>query len=974
MKIKISKNKKMYLLFIASIIIFVALYSRVISYIYAGSVNPSFSMAELIESMGKEWFLKHFNILGMFILSDTHLLGNLDHFEVMLYALLIGISIIMCIYNLTFYGKKKEEKHALLIGLFCIIVILRQILSDKILVGDFSWILHFRLYFLSYLTYLPIYIMYLDKLYPSLISPLMIKINKISLGLYSILILLSPLQLHSAFFILFQLIITMLMAYSLFRLINKAFREFNEYSLVTINTLLLFLTSIFDFINKYLIHSSLPIGSLGLLFFFIIESYHLADKYAESFKNVEGLSERLKRNNLLKDDFLTYISKELKSPMSSIIGLTESIVSEDNPLSSEQLLNTKLINYSAVQLYRLVDDMLDFSKLNSNNIVLDNHPVDLKQLTDIIILITKSSLQNKNVSIINNISSELPLIYGDINRLQQIITNLLDSSLRLLTQGTIIFSATLKDNMAVITLEDDGSGIPFWKLNNIFNAYKINDENGVSSNLSLNLTKKLIELHGGTIEISSSLGKGSTISFTLPICGEEEGEFSISTKTMDNLLKNYKVNNSKDSIYTNEAESQNILIIDNDPAGRKLLEHYLIQEGYRTIAVSSGKEGMAVIDNIKDLDLVIVNLFMPDILGYDLCSLIRKKKNTYDLPILMLTSNSKSQGLILSFESGANDYLIRPADKTELLARVRTLLALKEYSKETSYLYNQINYTTQKMADLTDDMKKVKELDKLKTEFFSNISHELKTPLNVIWTSVQLLNSLNLQDIEPKISINKYLSIMNQNCLRLIRLINNIIDITKIDGDYLHIDPTNEDIVYVVEEIVTSVVSYAEAQGQNLIFDTEVEERLMSFDQEKIERILLNLLSNAIKFTPKGGTIEVLFKDFNDYVRIIVKDNGIGIPKDKIGLIFDRFNQVDKSLSRKREGSGIGLSLVISVVALHGGTIKAESEYGIGSSFIIDLPVKIEESSDISTLYDKLIPTSNKIDKINIEFSDIYSY
>lgn len=267
---------------------------------------------------------------------------------------------------------------------------------------------------------------------------------------------------------------------------------------------------------------------------------------------------------------------------------------------------------------------------------------------------------------------------------------------------------------------------------------------------------------------------------------------------------------------------------------------------------------------------------------------------------------------------------------------------------------------------------KTTELNKMMMEFFSNISHELKTPLNVILGAVQILSLSASEDvhISNKVRANKYLRTMKQNCYRLVRLVNNLIDISKFDSGYFKVDLHNHNIVSVVEEITLSVVDYAESRGIELIFDTDVEEKVMAIDLDKIERIILNLLSNAIKFTNESGQILVNLWDMDDSIIISVKDNGVGMPKDKLDIIFERFGQVDKTLSRNREGSGIGLALVKSIVDMHNGNIKVKSEYGKGSEFIIELPVKLIEEEKITnnTIYE------SKVEKLNIEFSDIYSY
>lgn len=265
------------------------------------------------------------------------------------------------------------------------------------------------------------------------------------------------------------------------------------------------------------------------------------------------------------------------------------------------------------------------------------------------------------------------------------------------------------------------------------------------------------------------------------------------------------------------------------------------------------------------------------------------------------------------------------------------------------------------------------EYNKLRTQLFSTISHELKTPINIIYSSLQLLESFYKSGSYISIdeTFSKYSNIMKHNCHRLIRLINNIIDMNKIEVGFYSLDLKNNNIIKVIEETTLSVVEYARLKNINVVFDTEVEEKITAFDSEKFERIILNLLSNAIKFTEAGGSIEVNIYDKNEYILISVKDTGIGIPEAMCEKIFDKFTQVDTSFRRNAEGSGIGLSLVKSLVELHGGKVTVKSEMGVGSEFTIKLPVKLIESES-NTYKDEDKNISDKEQKAKIEFSDIY--
>lgn len=267
-------------------------------------------------------------------------------------------------------------------------------------------------------------------------------------------------------------------------------------------------------------------------------------------------------------------------------------------------------------------------------------------------------------------------------------------------------------------------------------------------------------------------------------------------------------------------------------------------------------------------------------------------------------------------------------------------------------------------------LREAREFDKLKTEFFANISHELRTPLNVILSALQLLNPTSGIKLTEERSI-MYLNTMKQNCFRLLRLVSNIIDITKMDSGYFEIHPSNHNIVSIVEDITMSVAEYIQNKSISLIFDTDVEEKVISCDPDKIERIILNLISNSVKFTSPGGQIFVNIHDNTNNIIISVKDTGIGIPESKLSMIFERFRQVDKSLTRNHEGSGIGLSLVKSLVELHGGEITVKSTHGEGTEFIIKLPVVLTDDYIVDN--ENINISKDYVETINIEFSDIYS-
>ena len=296
---------------------------------------------------------------------------------------------------------------------------------------------------------------------------------------------------------------------------------------------------------------------------------------------------------------------------------------------------------------------------------------------------------------------------------------------------------------------------------------------------------------------------------------------------------------------------------------------------------------------------------------------------------------------------------------------------LKYVKDKNVFMSTGIDVTSRKEVEV--EKKKLEEaihLESIRNEFFGNISHEFKTPLNIILGIVQLIDKNIELDNITKENLIRHVDIMKQNSYRLLRLVNNLIDISRIDIGYYNLQPSNYNIVKVIEDITLSIAEYVKHKKINLIFNTDVEEITLACDPDKIERVMLNLLSNAIKYTDDNGDIYVSLNKVNEDVVVSVKDSGVGIPNDKLELIFDRFGQANDILSRRCEGSGIGLSIVKSIVEMHGGKIEVFSEIGKGSEFVFNIPIKILEEENVILTCDN---KDNHVEKCNIEFSDIYS-
>lgn len=313
--------------------------------------------------------------------------------------------------------------------------------------------------------------------------------------------------------------------------------------------------------------------------------------------------------------------------------------------------------------------------------------------------------------------------------------------------------------------------------------------------------------------------------------------------------------------------------------------------------------------------------------------------------------------VVITYDESENYFSKKDSYLNEILSKIGYIVKQIENNSE-------IKCISEKKKELEDVIK----LESMKVEFLSNMSHEFRTPINIILAITQLLNMHNKSLSDEKYK--EYLNVLKQNSYRLLRLINNIMDITKVNSDSDELNLVNCNIVSVLEEIVMSTVLYASEKKRNIIFDTDNEEIILACDEDKIERIMLNLISNAIKFSDCDTDIEVKINTNLDLNRVYIsiKNYGSNIEFKDREKIFERFYRVDNSLNRKNEGCGIGLFLCRKFIEMHGGEIFLDN-IDNGTQFSFYLPINITEEK----INNPIIQKDSLIERCNIEFSDIYS-
>ncbi|MEO0901732.1 MAG: response regulator, partial [Bacteroidota bacterium] len=354
--------------------------------------------------------------------------------------------------------------------------------------------------------------------------------------------------------------------------------------------------------------------------------------------------------------------------------------------------NLNMIANSGKRLSHLVNDILDFSKLKNKDLVLSVRPVDLHALTTIVLRLSNPLVQHKKLKLINSIPKEVPLVDADENRLQQIMHNLVGNAIKFTQKGYVTALSEVKEEMLYVSITDTGIGIPEDKMDLIFNSFEQVDgstqrEFG-GTGLGLSVTKQLVELHSGTIQVTSQKGKGSIFTFTLPLSSTSRKDFKSKGLETTDFVQTTATHQIKLPVpglkKTKDSEVSRILIVDDEPINRRVLENHLTIAGYEVTEVSSGKDALKALDGETTYNLILLDVMMPEMSGYEVCEKVRERYIASDLPIILLTAKNTVNELVTGFNAGANDYLTKPISKNELLSRIKTHINLNTIHKATS--------------------------------------------------------------------------------------------------------------------------------------------------------------------------------------------------------------------------------------------------------------------------------------------------
>ena len=446
-----------------------------------------------------------------------------------------------------------------------------------------------------------------------------------------------------------------------------------------------------DFSRRIDIRTDDEIGRLA-------EAINVMTRYLkESFEALQIKNMELTRLDELKDEFLANTSHELRTPLNGIIGIADSLIDgAAGPLPAEARKNLELIVAGGRRLANLVNDILDFSKLRNKDLVLNKKPVDIHGLTNVVISLYLPLIESGSVTFVNSITENTTFVYADENRLYQIMTNLLDNAVKFTEKGTITVSAEQEGDKLEIVVADTGIGIPENRLEAIFEAFEQADgsverEYG-GTGLGLSVTKSLVELHGGDIRVTSKVGEGSSFAFTLdiadstgadaprtdgpPVITMESGRRPVvGGEARETCRKTSEVRPNDALTGISDARTR-ILAVDDEPVNLKVIQNNLELTGFSVYTANSGVQALEMCDAVRP-DLILLDVMMPRLNGFETARRIRIKYPKEVLPIIFLTAKDQVKDLMDGFVVGGNDYITKPISKNEILARIGFHLDLR---------------------------------------------------------------------------------------------------------------------------------------------------------------------------------------------------------------------------------------------------------------------------------------------------------
>lgn len=605
------------------------------------------------------------------------------------------------LYQVALFALRRSERSSLYFGICCLLGAIRIGAVGGMYIVHLDPHTDIRLLImLEYLTYyggVTAALLFVRELYPKEFHPVAIR-TLVGIGLAFIgSVLLLPAEWYTRFIELYKYVSLGSFAYILFGFARALWRGQSGALLQLTGWLIFAAAALHDIMYSVgrIIWIDLQLVQYGFILLVFIEAMELARRFTSAYRIIGRMSEELIASNQMKDEFLANTSHELKTPLHGIMNLSQALAEEKaGPLNGHQREQLEVVVSVARRMSNLINDILDLSRLKNSGIQLQRGPVDVRAILSAQQEVFRHYIGNKPVALRLHWPESLPNAYADESRLLQIAYNLIGNAIKFTPEGEVTVSAWAEGGMLHLAVADTGIGIEAEKLETIFQSFEqvgtsVAREYG-GTGLGLGIARRLVELHGGRISVKSEVGRGSVFTFTLPISGSGPMQ-QVKPRPGEELREATRIpagwlETAASTAVVPGGGSQRehtILAVDDDPVNLRVLQAVLADEPYEIVTASSGKEAMEILNRLGGrIGLVILDVMMPGLSGYETCLQIRRTYALFELPVLLTTVRSEQSDVMYGFEVGANDYLTKPFQAYELRARTRTLLEMRRSAED----------------------------------------------------------------------------------------------------------------------------------------------------------------------------------------------------------------------------------------------------------------------------------------------------
>jgi signal transduction histidine kinase len=688
----------------------------------------------------------------------------------------------------------------------------------------------------------------------------------------------------------------------------------------------------------------------------------VATQIASGVADAQALEEERRRVEALaeldraKTAFFSNVSHEFRTPLTLMVGPLEDLLANGNgSIPKEVTASLEVAHRNSLRLLKLVNTLLDFSRIEAGRIDANYEPTDLSAFTTDLASVFRSAIEKAGLRLIVECEPLPEPIYVDRDMWEKIVLNLLSNAFKFTFEGEIAVRLCWRGDRVELAVADTGVGIAESELPLMFRRFHrikhARARTHEGTGIGLALVQELARLHGGAVTVDSVEGRGTT--FTVRVrtgkahlaperiaVPRELGSTSVGAMpfveealrwlpgTDGAARRDGSVGEIPEMVPGDRSvQSARVLIADDNADMRDYLVKVLGQR-YEVEAVADGRSALECI-RADSPDLVLSDVMMPELDGFGLISAIRADERTRALPVILLSARAGEEARIEGLGAGADDYLVKPFSARELVARVASQLELARLRRATE-------------AALAQSERELREADRRKDEFLALLAHELRNPLAPIRTGLELIRRSG----DTPQSVRRVRSMMERQVNQMVRLIDDLLDVSRITSGKIILQRAPTPLVELVQNAVDTHRAAIDAAGLELTVDLPDPAAVVDVDSTRFVQILSNVLHNASKFTPAPGRIRVFAEVLPaDGIRpqtaaVTVSDTGIGISPEMLPRVFELFAQAEQPTERSHSGLGIGLALARRLIELHGGQITARSEGpGRGSAFVISVPL-----------------------------------